>query len=127
MGTDQLIELLSNVCDKLIPVAGLILLIFLIVFIKHLITALKSLNTTLITTNKMVEDCNIQVKKLDKPLATINELSDTVDNVHNVTKNAVTSTIAIILNNLEGIRDWIMNRKGDEGFETRESEASDHE
>lgn len=128
MGTDQLIELLSEVCAKLLPVAGLILLIFLILFIKNLIVALKSLIITLSTTNKMIEDCNIQVNKLDKPLATMNELSESVDQVHTMTKNALTSTIAIILNNLENIRDWIMSRKDkDDDFDSMFEETSEQE
>lgn len=131
MGTDQLIELLSEVCARLLPVAGLVLLVFLILFVKNLIIALKTLVVTLTTTNKMIEDCNIQVNKLDKPLATMNELSESVDQVHTMTKNALTSTIAVILNNLENIRDWIMSRKDkndnfDSMFdETNETESED--
>ncbi len=113
MGTDQFIMIISKVSMYLLPVAGLVLLVFLILFFRHLIVALKSLNQTLLQTTKMVEDCDVQIKKLDKPLNTINELSDTVDNVHEMTKSALSSTIALIINNLSAIKDKFMNKKND--------------
>lgn len=128
MGTDQFIITISNVCSYLLPVAGLVLLVFLIVFFKNLITALKTLNQTLAQTNKMVEECDKQIQKLDGPLNTINELSETVDNVHEASKKALTSTIAIILNNLSVIKEKFADKKNsDQNFDayekTDESEA----
>lgn len=112
MGTDQLIEIVSNVCLKLLPVVGLILLIFIIVFIKHLIDVMKSVNVTLSKTNDLVDECKGQMRKLDKPLSTINDLSETVDNVHESAKTAVNTTINAIVTNLENVKQWINTRKG---------------
>lgn len=112
MGTDQLIEIVSNVCLKLLPVVGLILLIFIIVFIKHLIDVMKSVNVTLSKTNDLVDECKGQMRKLDKPLSTINDLSETVDNVHESAKSAVNTTINAIVTNLENVKQWINTRKG---------------
>lgn len=122
MGTDQFIITISNVCYYLLPVAGLVLLIFLIVFFKNLITAMKTLNQTLVQTNKMVEECDKQIQKLDGPLNTVNELSETIDNVHEASKKALTSTIAIILNNLSVIKEKFADKKNsDQNFDTYES------
>lgn len=122
MGTDQFIITISNVCYYLLPVAGLVLLIFLIVFFKNLITAMKTLNQTLVQANKMVEECDKQIQKLDGPLNTVNELSETIDNVHEASKKALTSTIAIILNNLSVIKEKFADKKNsDQNFDTYES------
>lgn len=112
MGTDQLIILLSQVCSYLLPVAAFILLIFLIVFIYHLIKVMKKLNQTLGSATVMVEECDKQLKKLDGPLATVNDLSKTVDDVHDATKKALTSTIAIIMNNLGNIKEKFSKETG---------------
>ncbi|MDH6366320.1 MULTISPECIES: hypothetical protein [Breznakia] len=82
MGSDQFIEMLSQVSSKLIPVAVLILIIFLIVCVKNVIESLKTLNKTLTTTEA-------QVKKLDRPLQTVGDISDTVDRFHIKTRDTI--------------------------------------
>ena len=111
MGADQLIEVVSEVCYKLLPVVGFIVLIFVVMFMKHLIDVLKSVNVTLSKTNELVDECKGQMRKLDKPLATVNDLSESIDNVHESTKNAVNSAINVIVANLENVREWLASRK----------------
>lgn len=111
MGSDQLIELLSQVSTKLIPVAIFILLIYLILFFKHLVEDIKTLNTTLSKANKAIDTANEQLRKLDKPLATAENLSETVDMVHESAKSAVRSTIAIVLDNLDNIKSKLAGKK----------------
>ncbi|OCN03719.1 hypothetical protein A4S06_04995 [Erysipelotrichaceae bacterium MTC7] len=82
MGSDQFIEMLSQVSSKLIPVAVLVLIIFLIVCVKNVIESLKTLNKTLTTTEE-------QVKKLDRPLQTVGDISDTVDRIHVKTRDTI--------------------------------------
>lgn len=41
MGLDQLLELTSSVASKALPICGVVVLIFLAVFVKHLIVLLK--------------------------------------------------------------------------------------
>jgi uncharacterized protein YoxC len=104
MGSDQLIELLSQVSYKLLPVAGLILLIFLIVFFKGLIDAMKSLKETLETTND-------QIRKLDKPLETVEDLSNTIDKVHNASKGAIGKGINIAKDGLDTVVEKMQKKK----------------
>lgn len=111
MGADQLIEVVSVVCYKLLPVVGFIVLIFVVMLLKHLIDVLKSVNVTLAKTNDLVDECKGQMRKLDKPLATVNDLSESIDNVHESTKNAIHSAINVIVANLENVREWLANRK----------------
>lgn len=108
MGLDQLLELTSSVAGKALPIAGLVVLIFLAIFVKHLIILLKSANDAVINMAKTMDTANRQLETLDKPLNTLNELSDTVDCVHEASKNAVRSTLVTIIENFSSIKDWIL-------------------
>lgn len=108
MGLDQLLELTSSVAAKALPIAGLVLLIFLAIFVKHLIVLLKSANDAVINMAKTMDTANRQLETLDKPLNTLNELSDTVDCVHEAGKHAVRSTLVTIIENFSSIKDWIL-------------------
>ena len=111
MGSDQLIELLSQVSYKLLPIAGLILLIFLIVFFKNLISAMKALTKTLETTNE-------QVRKLDKPLETVEDLSNTLDKVHNASKGAIGKGINIAKDGLDSVVEKMQRKKANNAHTT---------
>lgn len=52
MGLDQLLELTSNVAAKALPIVGVIVLIFLVIFVRHLIVLLKSANEAVISMKK---------------------------------------------------------------------------
>ena len=41
MGLDQLLELTSSVASKALPICGVVVLIFLAVFVKHLIVFMR--------------------------------------------------------------------------------------
>lgn len=128
MGTDQFLIIVSQFCMYVMPILGVVLLVFLIMCFKHLLVVLKSLDTALVETTKTIQDCDAQVKKLDKPLHTVNELSETVDYVHDSTKKALTSTISIVLNNIGNISDWVKEKKQkEENTCSNESEVVNHE
>ena len=74
------------------PVAAVILLIYLIVFVHRLLGVLKNVNGTLKTVDQ-------DLQKLEKPLQTVNELSETVDLVHEASRNAVRSALVTIIEN----------------------------
>ncbi|MFV0382215.1 MAG: histidine kinase [Breznakia sp.] len=104
MGSDQLIELLSKVSLKVLPILGLVLLIYVIIFFKALIEALKNLTKTLETTEE-------QVRKLDKPLATVEDLSQTVDQVHVASKGAIFKGIQIAKDSLDVVKEKVSKKK----------------
>ncbi len=120
METQDFIELLRNVASDVLPILGVIVLIYVVLFFKKLIQTLKNVDATLQETTKLVEGVQAQVKKLDAPLETVNELSTTVDHIHEASKNAVQSTIAIVLNNLSGIKDSLFKSKNKESDDESE-------
>ncbi len=120
MGLDQLVEFLSNVSKAILPIVGVIALVFLIVFFKNLIMVMKNANETIVTLKKTLDIANSELECLKKPLHTLNELSDTVDNVHEASKHAVRSTMTVLMDNISVIKDWIFdyfNKNQDNGKE----------
>lgn len=127
MGTQDFIDMLHNVCDELLPIVLFVLIIYVIKFIRGILKTLNTLNKTLNTTTQVLENCDKQITKLDAPLATVNELSQTVDQVHEVTKNALTSSLVILINNLSTIKDYLLKKMGNDTEDTTEVVIDDEE
>lgn len=100
MELENFFNSISFVCIKLLPLLGLILLIYLIIMVKNLIITLK-------TANKTLEEVNIQIRKLDVPLNTVSEISKSIDNVHELTKESVKSISVNIYQALNTIKEQI--------------------
>lgn len=110
MELDQLLNLLSVVAGKCLPILGFIVLVFLIMFVKHLIILLKSANEAVISMTKTLDTANKELETLEKPLNTLNELSDTIDTVHEASKTAVRSALVAIIENLGSIKEWALHK-----------------
>lgn len=127
MGLDQLLELTSNVAGKALPIVGVIVLIFLAVFVKHLIVLLKSANEAVISMKKTLDTTNKELETLEKPLQTLNELSDTVDTVHEASKHAIRSSMVMVIENFSLIKDWILAHMGKDSSEEQQEETCEQE
>lgn len=104
MTLDSFLILLSDTAWKLVPVVIVVLLIYVIILLRHAIELAKQTKQTMHT----VQD---DLKKLDKPLQTVNELSETIDLVHEASRNAVRSVLVTIIENASSIKDWILSKK----------------
>lgn len=104
MTLDSFLILLSDTAWKLVPVVLVVLLIYVIILLRHAIELSKQTKQTMHT----VQD---DLKKLDKPLQTVNELSETIDLVHEASRNAVRSVLVTIIENASSIKDWILSKK----------------
>lgn len=100
MQLENFFNSISFVCIKLLPLLGIVLSIYLIIMVKNLIITLK-------TANKTLEEVNIQIRKLDVPLNTVSEISKSIDNVHELTKESVKSISVNIYQALNTIKDQI--------------------
>ncbi|MFR9255405.1 MAG: histidine kinase [Merdibacter sp.] len=95
--------LLSDTAWKLVPVVLVVLLIYVIILLRHAIELAKQTKQTMHT----VQD---DLKKLDQPLQTVNELSETIDLVHEASRNAVRCVLVTIIENASSIKDWILSK-----------------
>ena len=133
MGLDELLIVTSDVASKALPIAGLVVLVLLAVFVKRLLDVLKNANDAILSVKKTVDTANTELETLKKPLHTISEISETVDSVHEASKHAIRSSMVVLVDNFSLIKDWILNYlgKGKEDLtqdvQTNVQEAEDHE
>ena len=109
MTTDQFIEFLSVLCTKLLPILGVVVLVFVIQLLRKMIQFFVNLQKTLSSVDSTIGVVEEQIRKLDAPLNTVNEFSQTLDTLHEMGQNALKSALMSIIANLNVIRDWLMN------------------
>ena len=100
MELDQLLNLTSSVAGKLLPILGAVVLFFLIQFFRKLVTLMISANDAVKSLQDTLDSANKQLEMLDKPMQTLNDISETVDHVHEASKSAVRSVIATLIDNV---------------------------
>lgn len=105
MELDQLLNLCSVVCSKALPIAGFVALIFLCMFLKRLATVMKKANESVDKVNQTLDIVTKELEQLQGPLKTLGELSETVDYVHEASKNAVQSALVTVISNLGKIKE----------------------
>ena len=111
MSLDIFMSTLARAFSYVLPIVGVIALIYLILFLKQLIETLKQVSKTLDTAND-------QLKKLDAP-----SQRTTVDEVNQSAKDAFVSVISSLSKNVQNAKDWFQNKKNaKESIETKEDE-----
>ena len=125
MTIDEFLKFASDLAGTLLPILGVIVFIFLIVFIRHLIVLLKSSNDAIVSLKATLDTANKDLEALDKPLNTLNELSETVDTVHEASKHAVRSALVTLIDNFGAIKDWALHKgKGDDATSCDDQEEA---
>lgn len=102
MQLEEFFEALSFICMNVLPLLGVILLVYLIIMVRNLIVCLKSAAKTL-------DEANNQLRKLDVPLNTVSEISKSVDYVHDLTKESLKSISLSLFQALSALKEWLMN------------------
>lgn len=103
MELDQLLNLTSVVAGKLLPILGAAALVFLVIFLRRLIAVMVSADDAVKTMKTTLDIANRQLEALDKPMHTLNELSETVDNVHEASKNVLRSVLVALIDNVGSV------------------------
>ena len=120
MTLDSLLVLLSDTAWKLVPIVLIVLLIYVILLLRHAIILARE-------TKKAVDMVNQDLQKLEKPLQTVNELSETIDMVHEASRNAVRSALVTIIENASNIKEWICSKKNEHVVSSEAQEVDDNE
>lgn len=94
MSLDIFMSTLARAFSYVLPIVGVIALIYLILFLKQLIETLKQVSKTLDTAND-------QLKKLDAPLKTAENISNTVDEVNQTAKEAFMNVVGALSENVQ--------------------------
>lgn len=122
MQLEQFFESLSYICMHLLPPLGVILLIYLIIMVRHLIICLKNAAKTL-------DEANNQLRKLDIPLNTVSELSKSIDQVHDMTKESLKNISINLFQALNALKEWFLNliHKEDQEMSANSEPTSENE
>ena len=100
MQLENFFDSISYICIKILPLLGVILAIYLIIMVHNLIKTLQSATKTL-------DEANNQIRKLDVPLNTVTEISKSVDQVHDLTKESLKSISTSLYQSLNMVKDKV--------------------
>ena len=100
MQLENFFDSISYICMKVLPLLGVILAIYLIIMVHNLIKTLQSATKTL-------DEANNQLRKLDVPLNTVAEISKSVDQVHDLTKESLKSISTSLYQSLNALKDKV--------------------
>ncbi len=103
---DDFFGTIAKVAGWILPVLGVVALIYLIMILKELLSTIKSATKTLDTTE-------LQIRKLDAPLATVENLSHSIDNVSESASKAIKTASSAVTDNFDTIKTFVLDKSGD--------------
>ena len=118
--TSHFLNTVSEFFSKLLPIAGVLVLLALLLLFWEAIKIVKGLNVTVDKVNDIASSIDKSVEKLQAPLNTVESLSYTVDSVHFASKRAVKKSVDSITDNYGIIKDWVATF-----FEDKKTKKSD--
>jgi len=96
---DALLESLSSVSLKLLPILGVAIFVLLIIILKRSFELLKKVDKTL-------DQVEQTMKKIDGPINTVVAVSKTIDMVNSAAENAVKTIAVSAVKNYEVVSEW---------------------
>jgi hypothetical protein len=96
---DALLESLSSVSLKLLPILGVAIFVFLIIFLKKSFELLRKLDKTL-------DQVEQTMKKIDGPINTVVAVSKTIDMVNSAAENAIKTIAVSAVKNYGVVSEW---------------------
>lgn len=104
---DQLLTLLGEISVQLLPILGVVVLIFIIVLLKRALDVMKQVSSTVVKVNSTIDAVDKGINELQGPLQTLTRISGTVGLVQDVTENAFKTAIVAIAGNYSVIKDYL--------------------
>lgn len=109
---DELMALLNQVSVVLIPIVGVICLIFLALILYNLNKTVKRLSATMDGVDEAIASTTKKIEQLEGPLNTLNSVSKTVDVVNDSAVSAVSSAVKFSMKHSDAIVSWGKNAFG---------------
>lgn len=104
---DELILKLSELSALLLPILGVVVLVFLILLLRQTLNIFKQVSGTVTKVDSTIQTVENSLIELKGPLHTLNRISGSVDLVQDATENAIKSLIVAVSSNFDLIKDWI--------------------
>ncbi len=106
---DAFIIAFRDLCSDLLPILGAVCLTCLIIVLIRVIRLLSSVDTTLLKTHTTIDLVDKSIEKVQVPLDTVAKVSVTVDKAHDATLSAVKSAADFVADNVEEIKDKVLD------------------
>lgn len=100
----------SKFFGYLLPVVGVVALVFLAILFKKLTETLKEVDKTLTIVDE-------QIRKLDAPLEAVEHISESVDDVNNKARHAAASASKTLSESSAKMKTWFKEKKEDGSFD----------
>jgi predicted PurR-regulated permease PerM len=104
---DELLKQLSIFSVQLLPILGVVVLIFLVLILNQILKMIKQLLGTVTKVDSTIQTVEDRLNDLKGPLHTINRISGSVDMVQDATENAIKSFAVAVSSNYDLIKDWV--------------------
>ena len=107
---DNLILALKEVSMSLLPIFGMLVLLFLIILLYRLIKMITRLESTFNEVEKSIKTANTYLEEMEAPVKTVLRISKNIDLVQNATENILKTVIDYLVDNFEPIKNAIVSK-----------------
>jgi predicted PurR-regulated permease PerM len=104
---DELLKQLSALSVQLLPILGVVVLIFLVLILYRFLKIAKQLSGTVVKVDSTIQTVEDRLNDLKGPLQTINRISGSVDLVQDAAEKAVKKMVVAVSSNYDLIKDWV--------------------
>lgn len=106
---DELLQELSRIAALLLPILGVVVLVFLVLLLKRGLDMMKQLSGTVTKVDSAIVTVSDRINDLKGPLHTLNKLSGSIELVQDATENAIKSLFVTVASNFDVIKDWVLS------------------
>lgn len=114
---DAFLEAAKNLADQILPTLSVVVLAFVLVMVYQIIKFFKELRTNLNDLDKTVDLVNQSLDKVQVPLQTASNISQSVDKLHESGVFAFKQAIQYGVANFQAMKDYMQAKKEEKGEE----------
>lgn len=123
---DQFIEATRAISEQILPILGVVVLIFLSIFLSKASKLLGTLTETVKGLDGTLDLVEKSIEKVQTPLDTAVKLSHTVDEVHDKSYDALKQAGVYVSENMGTVKDYFANRfTKEEGKNSKNEQTSE--
>ena len=106
MTFEEIFATVVDVCTKLLPIFGVLVLLVLFILLIRLIKTFKKLNTSLDGVNEAMDTVNVYLKDLNTTVEAVNNIATSVEAVRFTTEKSIKKTTGGISKGFSKVKGW---------------------
>lgn len=107
---DELLIAMYKVAVQLVPIMGVAVLVFLVLFLRQCIALVKEMTIATQKAQTTLDSTNKSIDKLQVPLDTAVKISETVDQVQESAVGAVKTVVGFVAGNMDSFKEAYQQR-----------------